>query len=63
MLAVFSAWLQKHNLLVEEPFIAQRLTEFLNSVQNTAHQARASEILAAINRIVSDVAPASLWTT
>jgi son of sevenless len=54
VLVVFAMWLQNHELLQEEPHIAQRLTDFLSSILETGeHSSTAKSILQNLERLVS----------
>lgn len=53
VLEVFSIWLTEHRLLEEEPFIAQKLSQFLNAITTPPHNTAARQIIASIERLVS----------
>ncbi|KDR85609.1 hypothetical protein GALMADRAFT_54074 [Galerina marginata CBS 339.88] len=50
VLEVFSRWLEEHRLLEEEPYIAQRLTEFLSTLL-PPHDVTGNEIVKTIDRL------------
>lgn len=53
VLEVFSVWLTEHRLLEEEPFIAQKLSQFLNTITTPPHNTAARQIMLTIERLVS----------
>jgi son of sevenless-like protein len=52
ILEIFSAWLEEHRLLEEEPYIAGRLIEFLNSIDDSSLAGNAESLLQTIQRLV-----------
>jgi hypothetical protein len=53
VLEIFAAWLEEHRLLEEEPCIAGRLVEFLNSIDDAPLTGKAESLLQTIQRLVT----------
>jgi len=52
ILEIFSTWLEEHRLLEEEPYIAGRLIEFLNSIDDISLAGNTESLLQTIQRLV-----------
>jgi son of sevenless-like protein len=52
VLDIFGFWLEDYRLLEEEPQIAQRLTEFLGTIEKAPHMATANTMMKLIERLV-----------
>lgn len=51
-LEIFSQWLEDYRLLEEEPQIAQRLTEFLDTIEKAPLMSTANALIKTIERLV-----------
>jgi son of sevenless-like protein len=52
ILEILSTWLEEHRLLQEEPYVAGRLIEFLNSIDDPSLAGNAESLLQTIQRLV-----------